>query len=149
MEQAIHKLQGLLTSGSDTIANCSQSELIDKTSPKKWSKIELLGHLVDSALNNLQRFTEIQFAEKPYQVRKYNQDELVKANNYQQANPVELTKLWLSLNRRIMAVMEYQTEHTLSYTIEIDAGELSNLRFLMTDYVDHLEHHLKQMAIDI
>lgn len=149
MEQTIHKLQGLLASGSDTIANCSQSELIDKTSPKKWSKIELLGHLVDSALNNLQRFTEIQFAEKPYQVRKYNQDELVKANNYQQANPIELAQLWLSLNRRIMAVMGYQTDRTLNYTIEIDAGEFSNLRFLMTDYVDHLEHHLKQIGIDV
>lgn len=122
------------------------SDLTYKASPEKWSKQEILGHLIDSAINNLQRFTEISFEPKPYQIRRYNQDELVKANAYQGAEINKLIALWLSLNIRILALMKLQTEATLSYTIILPDGELSDLRFLMTDYVDHLEHHMKQLT---
>lgn len=121
------------------------SDLTYKASPEKWSKLEIIGHLIDSAVNNLQRFTEIQFESKPYQITRYNQDELVKANAYQEADPERLAALWLALNQRILALMKQQTEATLAYPIILPDGEPSDLRFLMTDYVDHLEHHLQQL----
>ena len=64
------------------IQNCPTEELAQRPAPSKWSKKEILGHLVDSGVNNLQRFTEIQFHPKPYVLRNYNQDELVKINDY-------------------------------------------------------------------
>ncbi len=69
------------------------SDFENKIADMKWSKKEILGHLIDSGINNLQRFTEIQFLEKPYKIRPYNQDELVKANNYQNKNSQELFEL--------------------------------------------------------
>ena len=52
--------------------------------PGKWSPQEILGHLIDSAINNLRRFTEIQFLPQPFTVVGYKQDDLVIVNNYQQ-----------------------------------------------------------------
>ena len=54
--------------------------LEEKPESGKWSKKEILGHLIDSAINNIQRFTEIQNSEKPYVIKTYNSDALVNAN---------------------------------------------------------------------
>lgn len=113
-----------------------------KVSETKWSKKEILGHLIDSALYNLQRFTEIQYAEKPYRVRSYHQDEQVKANHYQERESSELIALWAGLNRQIAFVMQHQTEESLALPLLLPDGTSSDLRFLMTDYIDHLQHHL-------
>lgn len=113
-----------------------------KSSETKWSKKEILGHLIDSALNNLQRFTEIQYAEKPYPVRPYNQDELVKANHYQERESAELLALWSGLNKQIAFIMQHQTEETFAFSLLLPDKTVSDLRFLMTDYIHHLQHHL-------
>ncbi|NJN28609.1 MAG: DinB family protein [Cyclobacteriaceae bacterium] len=77
MIDTTNRLDHLLKSGLDYIAQCSIAELTLHPSPGKWSKKEVLGHLIDSGINNLQRFTEIQYESKPYKVREYKQDELV------------------------------------------------------------------------
>ncbi|MEM7551027.1 MAG: hypothetical protein AAF363_15185 [Bacteroidota bacterium] len=69
-----------------------------------------MAYLIDSAINNLQRFTEIQFQNKPYKISKYNQDELVKAYDYQNAETEEILKCWLALNKRIKILIKQQTE---------------------------------------
>ncbi len=53
---------------------------------------------------------------------------------------------WSSINTRILSIMQQQTEKTLSYQIELEEGVFSDLRFLMLDYVEHLEHHLEQIT---
>lgn len=145
MKDTINKLEQLLDSGAEYISESSQSELTKKPIPEKWSKKEIIGHLIDSGINNLQRFTEIQFESKPYRIRKYNQDELVKANDYQNSETAEIVEFWISINHRIKNLMEQQSEKTLNFKIELDNGTISDLRFLMNDYVDHLEHHLNQI----
>lgn len=145
MENVIFKLEELLKSGSEYLSQSSGYELAQKPYPEKWSKKEILGHLVDSGINNLQRFTEIQFENKPYAIRKYNQDELVKANDYQNAELEEIVNFWIAINRRILYLFKQQTDDTLNYEIVLDSGDTSNLKFLIKDYVDHLEHHLKQI----
>ena len=145
MTKTINRLDRLLNSGSEYITISPESELNHKPSPEKWSKKEILGHLIDSGINNLQRFTEIQFESKPYKIRKYNQDELVKANDYQHSEIKELVAFWVSINHRIKSLMKIQTDKTLNYKVELDTEIESDLRFLIHSYVDHLEHHLNQI----
>ena len=145
MDELIIRLEKLLKSGMEIISKSSESELARKPNPGKWSKKEILGHLVDSGINNLQRFTEIQFEHKPFKIKKYNQDELVKANDYQNSQIEVITNLWLSINNQIKNLIKKQDETTLSYKIELDNNNISDLRFLIGDYVDHLEHHLNQI----
>ncbi|MDF9795710.1 hypothetical protein OKW21_000973 [Catalinimonas alkaloidigena] len=56
-------------------------------------KKEILGHLVDSAIRNLKRFTEVQFSSQPYRIQKYQQDELLRSNHYQNQNYEEILTL--------------------------------------------------------
>lgn len=145
MTETTAKLQQLLTKGLDYFKQTSELEVSRKVSVEKWSKKEILGHLIDSGINNLQRFTEVQFENKPYRIRKYNQNELVQANDYQNAETKEIVEFWNALNHRILNVMKKQTKETLNYKIELDKDNSADLRFLMTDYVEHLEHHLQQL----
>lgn len=139
------RLQQLLTLGFEYFSKTPELKLSEKPTLNQWSKKEILGHLIDSGINNLQRFTEIQFKPKPYQLINYNQNELIIANNYQQANTKNILDFWVAINTRILNIMASQTETTLSYKIVLDQ-ETADLRFLMIDYVDHLEHHLKQIT---
>ena len=145
MTETTNKLEQLLKSGLEYLSQSSESEMSQKVSAEKWSKKEILGHLIDSGINNLQRFTEIQFEAKPYKVRKYNQNKLVKVNDYQNSKTNEIVEFWLSINNRIKKIIESQTEKTLNYKIEFEKDNISDLRFLMKDYVDHLEHHLNRI----
>jgi hypothetical protein len=145
MIETVSKLEQQLENGLAYLSKSSESDLSQKTSIDKWSKKEILGHLIDSGINNLQRFTEIQFENKPYQVRKYNQHQLVKVNEYQNAETKEIIEFWVSINLRIINLIKLQTKRTLNYKIEIEKDNISDLRFLMIDYVNHLEHHLNQI----
>lgn len=118
---------------------------LHKPAPDKWSAQEILGHLIDSAINNLKRFTESQFLPQPYTVIRYQQDELVIINNYQQLPADHILLLWQQLNRQIVFVIKDIPVEKLSYTIIIPSGEHKTLSWLITDYVDHMEHHLNQL----
>jgi hypothetical protein len=117
----------------------------DKPLPDKWSKKEILGHLVDSARNNLQRFIEIQYMATPYQVIAYDQDQQVVANAYQKQSLDLIINMWESLNRHIGYVMRCQTPRSLELALELPDNTKTNLQWLMEDYIDHLKHHLRQI----
>jgi hypothetical protein len=117
----------------------------EKSTPLVWSKKEILGHLIDSALNNLQRYTEIQFSEKPYIVKSYNPDALVIANNYQNKDKDALFQLWLQLNKQLVFIIQNLSADTLKLQLILPNQETKDLKFLISDYIDHLEHHLNQL----
>jgi hypothetical protein len=149
MDKTIKRLENLLLSGREYFRHSEPDVLNYKASELKWSRKEILGHLIDSGINNLQRFTEIQFSAKPYPVKKYNQVELVKANSYQDADIYELLDFWICINKRIVRVVNHLTTKELALEIVVNTSERRDLRFLITDYVDHMEHHLKQINCEV
>lgn len=144
MQDVIRRFEKLLETTLDFIKNADKKTL-EIRPENKWSKKEILGHLVDSSIHNLVRFTEIHYAAKPYVHRTYNQDDLVRINRYQEADIDELLQLWLSVNKQILRIFKSVSEEALQYKIELNNKTIVNLRFLMTDYVDHLEHHSNQI----
>ena len=116
-----------------------------KSSTNKWSKNEILGHLIDSAINNVKRFTECQFSNEPYLVTAYNQDELVKLNKYQERKFDDLLKLWCHLNKQIAFIFKDISEEQLKTKINLYDLSICDLEFLIEDYITHMKHHLNQI----
>ena len=116
-----------------------------KLSVKQWSKKEILGHLIDSVINNIQRLTEIHTFEKPYQIRPYNPDKLVLYNGYQLKNNRELYELWLHLNFHILHIIKQQSTESLEFKLVLPDGKIADLQFLIEDYFEHFYYHLKQI----
>lgn len=145
MQTAITKFEALLNNFQVLYSINSVTDFEAKPLKNKWSKKEILGHLVDSAINNISRFTEIQSFEKPYIVKTYNQDELVKSNYYQNENSDALVELWTNLNLHILHIVKNQTKETLAYQLILPDGNQTDLQFLIEDYFDHLYYHLNQI----
>ena len=144
---AMHQLEKYVESFPDMLKIFSSEELLKKPTPGKWSKQEILGHLIDSAVNNLKRFTEIQFLPQPYTVISYQQNELVVVNNYQDIPLNHLLDLWQSLNKQIVFVVKNIPGNKLNYPVDpqYENKEMKTLGWIICDYVAHMEHHFKQI----
>lgn len=145
MVEEIKKLESLIDQITEYIKNAPEKEISMKLNSKKWSKKQILGHLVDSGINNLQRFTEIQFEEKPYKIRTYKQDELVEANFYQMSETSDVLEFLLAINKRIINIVTVLTDDMLNYEITTDNNEKFDLKYLIEDYIKHFEHHIEQI----
>jgi hypothetical protein len=89
-----------------TLEAWNDEEFSFKSSPATWSPKEILGHLVDSAQNNIQRFVRGQYEDTPGIV--YDQDEWVRLQGYQTFPKDELIQFWILINshlRRILRMM--------------------------------------------
>lgn len=109
----------------------------------KWSKKEIVGHLIDSATVNLQRFIRGQVENSP-QIY-YDQDNWVAVQRYQEYNDEELIVLWEALNRHLAHVIAHISETDLQRTCLMRNGEALTLQFLAGDYHAHLQHHAQQI----
>ncbi len=123
-----------------------ETELSARPAPDKWSKKEIIGHLVDSAHNNIRRFVCGQYQDNPHII--YHQDEWVALQHYQDYDSAALLDLWVALNRHLAHMLLHLPENR--YDRLCDTGkpgpELHPLRWLAEDYLQHLQHHLAQTA---
>ncbi|RYG31496.1 MAG: DinB family protein [Chitinophagaceae bacterium] len=146
IKQSAEQLAMFIDTVRELFQHLTDSELLVRPKPGKWSKKEILGHLVDSAINNLKRFTEIQFLPSPYQLRPYRQEELVVVNQYQHLPLEHLLMLWKMLNQQILYVIENVPSEKLNLTWQVEnENDLYHLDFLIADYVAHLGHHIDQV----
>jgi hypothetical protein len=110
----------------------------------KWSKKEILGHLIDSAANNHQRFVRAQLS-KELSFPGYEQESWIRVQHYQTASWKDLISLWENYNRHIAHVISTMPADVLNNICIVGNGEPVTLLFLVEDYVRHMEHHLKQI----
>ena len=146
LQTALLQLEKHIQEVPEHFKQFSTEVLLQKPAPGKWSKQEILGHLIDSAINNLKRFTDTQYFPQPYTVIRYNQDELVVINRYQQLPLAHLLQLWSILNKQILNIISTIPADKLLYTVIIPSGDPKTLEWLAIDYVEHMEHHLKQIG---
>ncbi len=124
----------------------SETELLYRRGPDRWSKKEELGHLIDSAINNHSRFVLVQTTPQPFQLLAYNQDNWVHLAAYQHFPADELLALWTSYNRLIMHLLAQIPESVLAVESLTPNNNPVTLNWLINDYVLHLEHHVRQIV---
>jgi hypothetical protein len=113
--------------------------------PGKWVKKEILGHLIDSAANNHQRFVRAQFS-NPFAWPGYEQDLWVQVQRYRDRPWAELVELWAALNRHVAAVIDAVPSGKLGTPCIIGDHEPASLEWWMRDYLRHLRHHARQLG---
>jgi hypothetical protein len=112
-----------------------------KPLPHKWSKKELLGHLIDSAQSNIRRFVAGQYEDQPKIT--YDQDKWVAANGYQQWDSKELIDLWVLQNKQVMSILKNISDDVAERMVLSEA--LHSIRWLAEDYLKHLRYHMHQL----
>ncbi|MFN2499099.1 MAG: DinB family protein [Pyrinomonadaceae bacterium] len=121
----------------------------------KWSAKQIIGHLIDSAGNNHQRFVRAQFIDDLI-FPGYEQNEWVRVEHFQEELWRDLVQFWQLYNQHILHIMKHATEDTRTKlrqrhnlhqlaSEQIREDEPVTLEFFMRDYVDHMKKHLGQV----
>jgi hypothetical protein len=109
--------------------------------PGKWRPKEELGHLIDSATNNHVRFASAALSPK-FSGSRYAQDDWVRLHGYSTMPWNTIVEFWFSYNRLLTRLVERIPESQLGTQCTIGANEPVTLRFLIDDYILHMQHHI-------
>jgi hypothetical protein len=139
------ELRILVDEASVVLARLEAGEVSFKAQPDAWSKQEILGHLIDSAANNHQRF--VRAAANPTAVTKhvYSQTDWVRIQQYHASDWNALLVLWSAYNRHLSTVIEHLPSAVVSAPCDIGQAEPVSLAFVIRDYLRHVRHHLEEI----
>jgi DinB superfamily len=143
MQKIIDELQKIITDYSGQLKKINDEEFAFKPNPVKWSKKEILGHLVDSAQNNIRRFIVSQYEKDPIII--YRQDAWVSISNYQHYTMNNLIQLWVLLNKHICMILGNCSAEMAMRTCITNNNTPHTIEWLAGDYIRHLLHHLHQI----
>ncbi|HZO57097.1 MAG TPA: DinB family protein [Bryobacteraceae bacterium] len=114
--------------------------------PGSWNAKQELGHLLDSAANNHQRFVRATL-HGPYQGPGYAQDDWVRLHAYDQLPWATIVALWQQYNLFLVHLIEQIPDDALDTPCNIGSYEPSTLGFVIDDYVLHMQHHLDHLLM--
>jgi hypothetical protein len=109
-----------------------------------WTRKEILGHLMDSAANNRQRFVRAA-TEGSYSGPSYRQEAWVDMHGYQSQSWPTLLEWWQTENQILAAVVENIPADALDARCTVGENAPVSLRFLIEDYLAHHRGHLVQI----
>jgi DinB superfamily len=112
-----------------------------KPAPDKWSLKEILGHLIDSASNNHQRFVRLQ-EQSSLSLPGYNQENWVRIQRYNSMSWDDLVPLWYLLNTLLLHIIRGMSEDCLGNIYHSPDGPIT-LDVLVKDYFRHLDGHVQ------
>ena len=114
--------------------------------PGGWSRKQVLGHLIDSASNNHQRFVRAALAEA-LEFPAYDTPGCVRVQAVESAAWPMLVDLWVSYNRYLIHVIRHLPAAKLDVVCHIGSNPPVSLQYLAEDYVRHMVHHLDQIGV--
>ena len=144
MRETGERLRQVVDAASPRLTQIDDSESARQPSAEKWSRKQVLGHLIDSASNNHQRFIRAQLSEE-LAFPGYDQEGWVQAQRYDGESWADMVAAWSSFNRHLAHVISSIPEEAAGRRCAIGDNPSVTLAFLASDYVDHLEHHLGQI----
>jgi hypothetical protein len=139
------QLENIIRTIPDKLNSFTEAELSLPPAPGKWSKKQIIGHLIDSATNNHHRFIRAQHEDLPVIV--YDQERWNEHGYYSGMSSHALIGFWTMYNRHLLELIQHIPAGALERECAFPDGSRHSIRWLFEDYVRHLEHHLRQLAV--
>ena len=146
MKELSEQLRTLVETAEPRLHEITERVSMQTALPGGWSRKQLLGHLIDSASNNHQRFVRAML-QPSLDFPGYDQEGNVRVQAVQEAEWSLLVSLWAAYNRYLAHLIACIPASQLDTQCRIGAGEAVTLGFLASDYLTHLRHHLNQIGV--
>ncbi len=146
MKELSENLRSLVEAVEPRLHELSERESMQPALTGGWSRKQVLGHLIDSASNNHQRFVRAML-QPSLDFPGYDQAGSVFVQAVQEAEWSLLVSLWAAYNRYLAHLIEHMPASKLDTQCRIGTGEAVTLDFLASDYFTHLCHHLNQIGV--
>jgi hypothetical protein len=144
LEKSLGRLQYLCEILPPLMENIDEQAFSFKPTPEKWSKKEILGHLIDSVTNNHHRFIRAQFEDVPK--IGWEQDLWNKFGFYNQIDSKQLISLWAVYNKQLLELIKLMPKENLQREFITGFDQKFTVESFVDNYLEHLEHHLKQIV---
>lgn len=144
MKEVATKIEEIIEIFSNDFSKVSEEIASVRISNDKWTLKEIIGHLIDSASNNHQRFIRLQITEE-LEFPDYRHDEWLSIENHQNMKFSELLMLFCYYNKLIKNIILNIDEKCLKNKWIVDWDEKSSfvsLDDLIIHYADHMKIHL-------
>jgi hypothetical protein len=138
------QLKNLIARTGRELVAFTDSEAAQPAISGGWSRKQVLGHLIDSASNNHQRFVRALLQDE-LRWPNYDQAGCVRVQHYQDASWSNLVELWTSFNLLLAHVLSRVPEAKRNTQCLIGDNPSMTLEELAKDYLVHMEHHLDQI----
>lgn len=112
-----------------------------------WTRKQIVGHMLDSAANNRQRFVRAS-REGSHAGPQYEQQAWVDAHGYADQSWETLLRWWQVEHEILIAVVDGVAEDKLETSYKVGDDEPVTLRFLIEDYIAHQHWHLAQLKTE-
>jgi DinB superfamily len=139
------RLTAVLRDAMPWLLTISEAEASVPEREGKWSAKHVIGHLIDSGVNNLGRIVRLQI-EAGQSLPGYEQMAWVSLQHYAEREWAQVLALWFALNEHVAWTVGHVEGARLANR-GVVAGEPLTLGFLIADYVAHMEHHLRAMRL--
>ena len=148
MTKTAQQLREIIDAVYPRLMSIPESRASEKPYPEKWSIKEILGHLIDSAANNHQRIVRMQEKEN-IGYFSYPQDLWVTLQGYQAEDWTSLVELWHQHNNHLAHIIGSIRDESLAHVCDIGYSKPATLRFIVEDYIRHVQHHTDQILTDL
>jgi hypothetical protein len=148
LQKTLEEFEAVLNNAIVELRALDEAESAARSAPSEWSRKEILGHLLDSAFNNHQRFVRGQL-ENNQRFPGYDQAGWVRVQDYQGEGWQELVQIWHDLNRHLLHIARRIPAAKLQNLCTVADYEPVTLQFLVEDYVVHLKGHLLEILPDL
>ncbi len=155
MNDALEDFREMLETARPLLLGITEEQSEAGRAPGKWSPKEIVGHLIDSAANNHQRFVRAQFTDELI-FPAYRQEEWVAVQHYQLESWPLLVELWHAYNTHLLHLVSHIPEAKLKLSRSahnldriawkvVHSEEPVTLEYFIRDYIGHMKHHLQQI----
>ena len=147
-EQLAQTFRARLRAAEQKLNAITESNADERYYKESWTRKQVLGHLLDSAANNHVRFV-VATIEGTFTGPFYAQNDWVNLHGYQTLPWAVLLEQWRGQNAMLAQVVERIPQEKLTSQCHIGNDAPVTLKFLIEDYLDHMDHHVADIAKEV
>jgi len=148
-EPVVNGISTLVDEWEPVLLNLSYDVISNKRNSQNRTIKQIVGHLIDSASNNIHRIVHLQYQKSPFNFPNYatngNNDRWIAIQNYQDEDWKNQIQLWKYINLHLAHVIQNIKPEKLQNEWIASQDKRVTLQEIVMDFLRHFKLHLNEI----